>query len=83
MYPRLTTLTCNHTNHSSGTHLYFLAEVLLFGLASLEALLRPQQLLFLLIHLPLHLSLLETHLERSNRRGVKGRRKNVYREERH
>lgn len=45
-------------------YLHLLAEVLLFVLGGLEALLRPQKLLFLLLCLLLHLLLLESHLEK-------------------
>lgn len=48
-------------------YLHLLAQVLLLGLGGLQALLRPQQLLLLLLHLLLHLGLLEAHLERSKK----------------
>jgi len=58
------------TVKAKATHLHFFAEVLLFGLARLEALLRPQQFLFPLLYRLLHLTLLDAHLERSKRGGT-------------
>lgn len=45
-----------------GADLHLLAEILLSGLTGLEALLRPQQLLFLLLQPLLQLTPLEGHL---------------------